>query len=38
VNDGGRRAEMREAGLRRVGQFTWARTARMTLDVYRRVA
>ena len=38
VNDCGRRAEMREAGLRRVGQFTWARTARMTLDVYRRVA
>jgi glycosyltransferase involved in cell wall biosynthesis len=33
-----RRAPMREAGLRRASQFTWARTARVTLDVYRRVA
>ncbi|MBI3048984.1 MAG: glycosyltransferase family 4 protein [Acidobacteria bacterium] len=38
VNDGARRVRMREAGLRRAAQFTWARTARMTLDVYRRVA
>lgn len=38
VNDEGRRARMRAAGLRRAAEFTWARTARLTLDVYRRVA
>jgi len=32
------RAHMREAGLARAARFTWARTARITLDVYRRVA
>lgn len=36
--DEGRRARMRGAGLRRASQFTWLRTARLTLDVYRRVA
>jgi len=38
VHDHGRRARMREAGLRRASRFTWAQTARLTLDVYRRVA
>jgi len=38
VNDAGKRARMRAAGLRRSAEFTWARTARMTLEVYRRVA
>ena len=30
--------EMRTKGLARAATFTWERTARMTLDVYRRVA
>lgn len=38
VNDQKKRSRMREAGLRRAAEFTWARTARLTLDVYRRVA
>jgi glycosyltransferase involved in cell wall biosynthesis len=38
MGDPARRAVMRTAGLRRAAQFTWARTARMTLDVYRRAA
>jgi glycosyltransferase involved in cell wall biosynthesis len=38
VPDHDRRARMREAGLRRASRFTWAHTARLTLDVYRRVA
>jgi glycosyltransferase involved in cell wall biosynthesis len=38
AHDAPRRARMRDAGLRRASQFTWARTARLTLDVYRRVA
>jgi len=38
LQDEGRRARMRDAGRRQVAQFTWARTARATLDVYRRVA
>jgi alpha-1,3-rhamnosyl/mannosyltransferase len=36
VNDEHRRSEMKAAGLARAAQFTWARTARITLDVYRR--
>jgi glycosyltransferase involved in cell wall biosynthesis len=35
VNDDDRRAAMRAAGLRRASTFTWARTADMTLRVYR---
>ncbi len=38
VNDEHRRAAMRTAGLARASEFTWARTARITLDVYRRAA
>lgn len=38
VNDPGLRAQLRAAGLLRAAQFTWERTARMTLDVYRDVA
>jgi glycosyltransferase involved in cell wall biosynthesis len=38
VHDHGRRDRMRGAGLRRASRFTWANTARLTLDVYRRVA
>jgi len=38
ARDEGRRARMRDAGLRRASQFSWDRTARLTLDVYRRVA
>ncbi len=29
---------LKAGGLERASQFTWARTARLTLDVYRRVA
>jgi glycosyltransferase involved in cell wall biosynthesis len=29
---------LREAGLRRASQFTWASTGAATLDVYREVA
>ncbi len=32
------RARMRQAGLARAAAFTWPRTARLTWDVYRRVA
>ena len=32
------RARLRAAGLRRAAEFTWERTARLTLEVYRRVA
>ena len=32
------RSRLREAGLRRAGQFTWAATAASTLDVYREAA
>jgi glycosyltransferase involved in cell wall biosynthesis len=32
------RDRLREDGLRRAGQFTWAATAASTLDVYREVA
>ena len=38
VNDQHVRARLRAAGLRRAAEFTWERTARLTLDVYRRVA
>ncbi|HZL92892.1 MAG TPA: glycosyltransferase, partial [Vicinamibacterales bacterium] len=32
------RARLRDDGLARAAMFTWERTARITLDVYRRVA
>jgi glycosyltransferase involved in cell wall biosynthesis len=32
------RAKLRDAGLRRADEFTWAATASATLDVYREVA
>jgi hypothetical protein len=32
------RASLRAAGLRRAAEFTWERTARLTLEAYRRVA
>ena len=32
------RARLRVAGLRRACDFTWAKTARLTLEAYRRVA
>lgn len=38
VNDDRTRARMRAAGLMRASEFTWERTARLTLEVYRRVA
>jgi glycosyltransferase involved in cell wall biosynthesis len=38
VNDEHVRAAMRAKGLARAAAFTWARTARVTLDVYRQVA
>ncbi len=37
LNDDDLRARMTAAGLKRAATFTWARTARITLDVYRRV-
>ena len=36
VNDDDRRAQMRSKGLARASEFSWARTARLTLDAYRR--
>jgi len=38
ANDEHVRARLRAAGLRRAADFTWARTARLTLEAYRRVA
>jgi len=38
VNDDELRRRMRSAGLAQAAQFTWARTARVTMDVYRRAA
>lgn len=38
VNDGRQRAAMQAAGRARAAGFTWERTARTTLDVYRRAA
>jgi glycosyltransferase involved in cell wall biosynthesis len=35
VNDDGLRTDMRARGLARAATFTWDRTARLTLDVYR---
>jgi glycosyltransferase involved in cell wall biosynthesis len=37
LSDGEQRARMRTAGLARASHFTWAKTARTTLDVYRQV-
>jgi glycosyltransferase involved in cell wall biosynthesis len=37
VNDEHARERMRRAGKARAATFTWERTARATLDVYRRV-
>jgi glycosyltransferase involved in cell wall biosynthesis len=36
VNDGEKRKSLSECGIRRASEFTWERTARLTLDVYRR--
>ena len=38
VNDDDRRAQMRSKGLARASEFSWARTARLTIDVYFRAA
>ena len=38
INDEQLRATLRAAGLARASQFTWSRTARATLGVYKRVA
>ena len=38
TGDAGLRAELRARGLERAGQFTWEKTARATLQVYRQVA
>jgi glycosyltransferase involved in cell wall biosynthesis len=38
ANDEHVRARLRAAGLRRAAYFTWERTARLTLEAYRRVA
>jgi glycosyltransferase involved in cell wall biosynthesis len=38
VNDEALRDRLRAAGLTRASQFTWRRTAELTLDVYRRAA
>lgn len=38
AQDGGRCARMRQAGLARAADFTWRRTALLTLEAYRRVA
>jgi glycosyltransferase involved in cell wall biosynthesis len=38
LNDEALRSRLRTAGLKRVSQFTWRRTAELTLDVYHRVA
>jgi glycosyltransferase involved in cell wall biosynthesis len=34
-NDEGKRAELSAVGLRRAAEFSWEKTARLTLDVYR---
>lgn len=36
-NDDRQRAQLSEAGLRHAAEFTWQRTARLTLDVYGEV-
>jgi glycosyltransferase involved in cell wall biosynthesis len=38
VNDEWQKGRMRKAGLTRAREFTWARTASITLDVYRQLA
>jgi glycosyltransferase involved in cell wall biosynthesis len=38
ITDQSHRGRMRAAGLARASEFTWARTARLTLDVYRKAA
>lgn len=38
LEDPGEAARLREAGLRRVPEFSWERTARGTLESYRRAA
>jgi len=38
VNDDDRRADLRARGLARARGFTWTRTARLTLEAYRRAA
>ena len=38
VTDEWQRGHMRKAGLTRAREFTWARTASITLDVYRQLA
>ena len=38
VNDEWQKGRMRKAGLTRAREFTWARTAALTLDAYRQVA
>jgi glycosyltransferase involved in cell wall biosynthesis len=38
ANDEGVRSRLRTAGVARAAEFTWERTARITLGVYRRVA
>jgi len=38
VNDEWQKGRMRKAGLTRAQEFTWARTASITLDAYRQVA
>lgn len=37
LKEEGLRDQLREAGLLRAGSFTWEKTARKTLEVYRRV-
>lgn len=38
LSDAGKREELRAKGLARAAQFSWARTATRTLEIYRRVA
>jgi alpha-1,3-rhamnosyl/mannosyltransferase len=38
MNDERRRVHMKAAGLSRAAEFTWDRTARLTLEAYRRAA
>ena len=37
LNDTARREKLREYGLQRASQFTWERTAKLTLQVYKQV-
>jgi len=37
MNDGQTRSRLRSAGLKRAAEFTWKRTAKLTLAEYRRV-